>query len=307
MTRTLALAFLGTALLVAAAPTRADEGGEPQGGSSERRPSSRREQAGSGEPKPAPATTERTAKERQLEPSGPRADDPDASLAPPGYAEAANLGLEQFDAGNYAEARSHFARAHELWPNARSLRLLAHAEYELKNYVLAKRLSEESLVSRVRALSDAQRVETEELLHKLRAYVAHYRIDTRPKDSLISIDGQVIALDALGGVFLDVGPHLLEVEAPGHQPRRRELEVHGTVDQELSIALEPLPVQYATRGPVDAPLRQKWWLWASVGAVATAALVTGLVVGLRGPETREVTGGSSGVVIRVPGNPAATQ
>ena len=303
MTRTLALAVLGTALLIAAAPTRADE---PQGGSSERGRSSGRERAASGEPTSAPVSTQPTAKERKLEPSGPRADDPDASLAPPGYAEAANLGLEQFDVGNYAQARSHFARAHELWPNARSLRLLAHAEYELKNYVVAKRLSEESLASRVRALSDAQRTETQELLHKLRDYVAHYRIHTRPSDSQISIDGKVIALDALGGVFLDVGPHLLEVEAPGHQPRRRELEVQGTVDQALSIALEPVPVQYATRGAVDAPLRQKWWLWASVGAVATAALVTGVVVGLRDPETREATGGSSGVVIRVPGNPPAT-
>ena len=57
-----------------------------------------------------------------------------AAAPPRGYDEAVETALAEFEAGNYAEARSQLFKAHSIFPNARTLRALGKAEYELKNY-----------------------------------------------------------------------------------------------------------------------------------------------------------------------------
>src|SRR5262245_44373834 len=53
---------------------------------------------------------------------------------PAGYRQIVSRAVREFDAGNYAEARGLFNRAHELQPNARTHLGLGLAEFELRNY-----------------------------------------------------------------------------------------------------------------------------------------------------------------------------
>jgi hypothetical protein len=60
------------------------------------------------------------------------------------------------------------------------------------------------------------------------------------------------------------------------------------------VTLEPVAA-LADHAHRDEPLRKKWWLWTSVGAVVVAGVTGGLVAGLRDPGTRSPSGGDSGI------------
>lgn len=62
------------------------------------------------------------------------------------YEDAVRLALGEFDAGNFAEAREHFRKAHSLDPNARTLRALGLVEFELRNYGEAANFLERDMV-----------------------------------------------------------------------------------------------------------------------------------------------------------------
>ena len=169
-----------------------------------------------------------------------RAHDILVETAPPGYEDASSAGLRAFDAGRYLEAKNHFEEAHRLWPTARSLRALGHCEYELRNYAVAVQLLEQALASTVRPLSDTQRAESKELLQRARGYVANCRIRTVPVNSQVSIDGVAVPDGGAGIVLLPVGPHVVQVQAEGYQPRRREFEIVKCVESRaLGRALGP--------------------------------------------------------------------
>lgn len=46
------------------------------------------------------------------------------------YTQAVTQGLQEFDEKDFAEARSHFLRAHALSPSARTLRALGMVEFD---------------------------------------------------------------------------------------------------------------------------------------------------------------------------------
>lgn len=242
-----------------------------------------------------------------------RADDPHSELrnesasptpgagqepdSPPAYQAAADLGLAEFERGNYLEARARFTEAHRLWPNARSLRALGYCEYELKNYVASLDLLRQALASTVRPLNEAQRAETTELIGLARGYVARYTFNVFPRDARLTIDGVVPVLDAEGALTLPVGAHTLEAQATGHQPVRLALQVASNVDRTIAVTLEPVAAVAERAQQEEQPLRKKWWLWTSVGAVVVAGVTGGLVAGLRDPGTRSPTGGNSDIVL----------
>jgi len=231
-----------------------------------------------------------------------------AAKGPPGYDEASSAGVREFDKANYLAARFHFLEAHRIWPTARSLRALGHCEYELRNYTVAVKLLEEALASQERPLSGAQRAESEDLLQRARGYLANCKITTIPADSKVSIDGIAVPRGEQTMVLLPLGLHVVVVQAEGYQTRKREFEVRGAIDQELTVELTAEPPVYApadARAHIDDPLHKKWWFWTGVGGVAAASLVTALVLTLREPEVREPTGGNSDIVITIPAPPAA--
>jgi hypothetical protein len=58
----------------------------------------------------------------------------DDTLAPLAYRETIAEALEEYQAQNYLEAYALFARAHALWPSARTFRGLGVVSFELHRY-----------------------------------------------------------------------------------------------------------------------------------------------------------------------------
>ncbi|MET0341112.1 MAG: tetratricopeptide repeat protein [Polyangiales bacterium] len=208
---------------------------------------------------------------------------PPMTAVPTGYQEAANLGFEAFERGDYGEARTHFLTAHGLSPNARVLKVLAMVEYELGNYPASIAFGEQALASQERPLSHVSRVEAEQLLTRARGYVSYYTLTLKPRDATVRLDGANLAVRDGDVLTLMAGPHSLEVHAPLHQTHRSTLQVMGGETEQLSFALSK------RGGPSETPLRKKWWLWTGVGALVAGGVTAGVLVALRNRDDKEPT------------------
>lgn len=214
---------------------------------------------------------------------------------PAGYREAIDSALEEMQLGNFVEAREQFARAHGLFPNARTLRGLGITEFELKHYANAIDQLSAALASDVRPLDGKLRADTEALLKRANTYVGELNIRVSPRSASLLIDGtrHVTRLDV--PVRLDVGDHQLEFRAREHAPERRQVSVRGGQTDNLEVQLSTLSVASAASdaqpGPVSTnssqearsettPVYKRWWLWTIVGVVVAGAAV-GTVLVLR--------------------------
>lgn len=245
-----------------------------------------------------------------------------SSAAPPGYDEAIDTALQEFDAGNFAEARSQFLRAHGIFPNARTLRALGKSEYELKNYAEACTYFEQALDSKIRPLTNDQRNETMRLLEASRGYTRRFLVTLRPANTKLILDGNPVVLGPQNVLVLKVGDHTLEASADGFQSERRQLRVAGGGSESLAFDLraaepvaaplpevalpesEPAPAAPAPIQSETTPLRKKWWFWTGIAMVAAGGAVAAFLLTRKepGPEAPSVS--STGVVISVPASTA---
>ncbi|MEO6708274.1 MAG: tetratricopeptide repeat protein [Planctomycetota bacterium] len=214
--------------------------------------------------------------------------------APAGYTEAINQALSELEAMNYPEALAEFSRAHEIFPNARTLRGLGMVEFELRHYAESKRLLEQALASAVKPLDEKLRSETESLLDRARRYVSDLFVKLEPATASLTIDGRSPEYASNGSLQLEVGEHVLEARASGRATERRTLNVKGGERLDVKLSLEslaqPAPVVAAPVTPAsdpvhprdassDKPAYKKWWLWTTVivvaagGATAAALLL----------------------------------
>ena len=210
-----------------------------------------------------------------------------ASAEPAGYRTASGAAIEEFDLNHFTEAREHFARAHALFPNARTLRGLGLCDFELRRYVAAVQYLKEALASDVKQLDGKLRKETEAMLARAAGYVGTLRVQAQPAEALVSVDGISVTPASDGSMLLEVGDHVLEVRATGFVTQRRELQVRGGQDESVEIALAAIalqPEEVAAAGPhsdtspagapskqAHKPLYKQWWLWTAVGVVLAGA------------------------------------
>ncbi|MDB4989743.1 MAG: hypothetical protein JWN04_4921 [Myxococcaceae bacterium] len=156
----------------------------------------------------------------------------------PGYREAIEEAVTEFDAHNYIEARALFARAHKLYPNARTLRGLGAVCFEQQHYGESVSYLERSLASHVRPLQGALREETERLLARAHGFVAEIELTLDPSDAHVIVDGTDEPPTATQPLRLEVGQHELEFRAPGYTPERRAFKVEGGESKTWSITLQ---------------------------------------------------------------------
>jgi tetratricopeptide (TPR) repeat protein len=154
------------------------------------------------------------------------------------YQRAMALGVEEFAAGRWAEARALFLRGHALMPNARSFRALGMTAFNLKHYAGALRELSEALSDPRRPLDRALRSQTEELCERAQTFVGSYHLRVEPGDAELRVDGVVTKLPLDGGLLLGVGEHLIELDAPGHVRLTRSLLVDGRDDEHLYLRLQ---------------------------------------------------------------------
>jgi hypothetical protein len=202
----------------------------------------------------------------------------------PEYDAEVGAALEDHEAGRFEAARVHFRRAHDVFPNARTLRGLGKVEFELHNYVEAVKLLEAALRCEVRPLPAELRDEVSALVERARANVAELQVEVRPEGAQIVLDGVRLADGAHARLLLPAGPHLLELSARGRVTERRQLDVGAREKLQLAIELRaleaPAPVQAASpyaRADEPQAAWRKWWVW-TVGGIALAGVATTAVL-----------------------------
>ncbi len=229
------------------------------------------------------------------------ADGAPRAAEPRGYRPLIKDAVAEYDAGNFAEARSLFDKANAMFSTARALRGLGMVEFELRNYSDSIAFLERALASTVQPLEGALRAETEQLLGRARGFIAQVDLAIEPGGSTVVVDGTPVSLGPQGRLVLEVGDHVLEFSAQGYQAEKRVMKIKGGEQQVLHIVL---PAQRANEGtpslqvqplaaasgplaqnhvdsgePAKKPLYKNPWLWTGVGVVVVAVAV-GLGVGL---------------------------
>lgn len=211
-----------------------------------------------------------------------RADDAE----PAGYREAVEQALAEYALGNHEEASTLFARAHAIFPNARTLRGLGMAAFELRRYAECVTQLEAALASTVRPLEGELRDDTEALLTRARGFVASVQVQLTPADATLTLDGQPVAL-VNHGVLVPLGEHVLEARADGFGSQRKPVRVRGGEVIRVDFVLSS---QLIASAPVahERPLYASPWLWTGVGVVVAGAVATGVLLARRDRGDTEV-------------------
>jgi hypothetical protein len=157
------------------------------------------------------------------------------------YRASVNDALAEYAAGHFEEARVLFRRAHELDPNARTLRGIGMASFDLRDYVAAVHALSASLVEARKPLSPEQRTHVQGLLERSRLFVGVYTLKVAPPDAWVLIDGRPRESEPDGTVLLGFGTHNLEVGKPGYVSRTFSVSVRGGEGKELPVTLERKP------------------------------------------------------------------
>jgi hypothetical protein len=173
---------------------------------------------------------------------------------PAGYGELISQALEERNAGRFEEAQVLFARAHALFPNARTLRALGMVEFELRHYRASAQYLEQALAAQVRPLDATLRTSVLELVARAQVYLGKLALNVEPRDASVELDGAAVALDTAQPLQVDFGEHTLEVSAPGYVPEERTVNVRAGETKTLRIRLNATPsAAVADASPAIAP------------------------------------------------------
>jgi hypothetical protein len=208
------------------------------------------------------------------------------------YHELITEAVSEFEAHRFEEARALFRRAHDLSPNARTLRGIGLTSFEMRDYVVAYRSLGAALVDERRALSETQRQEVGALVERSARFIGIFRLQLSPPSARVTVDGRPDELARDGTLLLELGAHQLVFAAAGHEPVERTLQVRGGEDEPLPVELpraddaadldhpeETPPVDTPrppTPGPAPAPdLGPAIGLLVAGGALAVTSVIVG--------------------------------
>jgi tetratricopeptide (TPR) repeat protein len=195
--------------------------------------------------------------------------------------------LAEYDASHFEEARILFRKAHELNPNARTLRSIGMASFELRDYVAALRALTAALVETRKPLNTEQRSHAQGLLEKSRMFVDVYTLKVTPSDARVLLDGRPLDQEPDGTIFLGFGTHTFEASKSGYATRALPVNVRGGEHKELAMTLErkavaaPVaPVATIVAPPPAAPVKHgvtstAWFLGAGGAALLSAGAGVG--------------------------------
>jgi pimeloyl-ACP methyl ester carboxylesterase len=167
------------------------------------------------------------------------------------YGELVRESLSEFSAGDFAEARALFERAHALQPNARTLRGLGITAFELKRCVKAVTELEAALADARKPLTDAQRNEVQGLIKKARRFVGKFKLELTPANATVLLDGRPSESAEL---VIDLGEHQVSVHAPGYRDAELKLVIDGgedTTQRVKLVRLELSPERTAAAGAAE--------------------------------------------------------
>lgn len=162
------------------------------------------------------------------------------TVAPDDYRQTIEDAVEEFADGHWEEARALFKRAHALQPNARTLRGMGMADFELRLYVQAIGELNAALADTRKPLDDAMRASVQTLIDKAGKFVGRLRVQVEPAEATLRADGKELVADSDGSYLLDVGPHTIGASALNFKPSNLRVNVEGGTEQSVRVELEPL-------------------------------------------------------------------
>ncbi len=185
--------------------------------------------------------------------------------------------VAEFGAGTFLEARALFRAAHNVYPNARTLRGIGVTSFELRAYDDAYRYLTAALGSTVRPLTDAQRAEVEGLLARTHRLVAIFDTRTLPEGTRVFVDGVATAPEADGVIVLTLGRHELEIRLDD-RTGRATLTIAGGENGALPVELPTVTprVEPIVSAPPPVPSRAPTYRRVARVLLPTGAAATGL-------------------------------
>jgi hypothetical protein len=148
--------------------------------------------------------------------------------------------VREFASGHWEEARALFKRAHDISPNARTLRGMGMAAFELRMYTQAIRELDAALRDTRKPLEGELRAQVSQLMVKAREFVGRVTFVVDPPEAKLLIDGKDPEREPDGSVLLDVGTHVISASADRYKPTNLRLSVEGGMDESVRVPLEPL-------------------------------------------------------------------
>jgi hypothetical protein len=177
---------------------------------------------------------------------------------PPSYTPLVDGAVAEFSAGRWAEARALFRAAHEVHPNARTLRGIGMSSFELRDYPDAVRSLEAALHATARPLTDEQRAQVEQLLARARAFVGRFVVPAAPAGAHLYVDGTGVEPGdgwpaSAAPILLGLGAHTITIRDAHGRGAEAHVEVRGHEDAPLDIDLAGLHLGAAGVADADEP------------------------------------------------------
>jgi len=226
---------------------------------------------------------------------------------PAEYTALIDSAVEEFAGGRWVEARALFGRAQAMYPNARALRGVGMAAFELRDYVEACRALEGALLATRRPLSVEQRRQVEALRARALNFVGRFVLGAVSAGATLSVDGHVVPPGPT--ILLSIGDHELVLSEPSRAPRRISIAVRGgeadlAIDfpeGDLSAAVAPeavvaldAPRTRPSRGDTRDESTGSAWPYAVVGVGAALTVAGAIVLGVGISDYSTVSGATAG-------------
>jgi hypothetical protein len=119
---------------------------------------------------------------------------------------------------------------------------MAACERALLHYARAYTLLDQYLREGAGKTSPDQVSDARESLAALREFYSIVIATIEPNGAIVRLDGVEIGKAPLAPFAVDLGPHVLRVEARGYEPADKKLDVPGKTDLSVSIRLEHVVV-----------------------------------------------------------------
>jgi hypothetical protein len=148
-------------------------------------------------------------------------------------------GLQAYDAGRVAEARTAFRRAHELDPTARTLRTIGMCSFNLGDYVDAVWNLERARAETRKPLTEEQQKQVLDLIARSNQHIGRFRVHLDPPEASLLVDGRAALLLDQTELLSEAGIHDIDARAPGHQTAHTRLNVEGGDRTTLVLKLAP--------------------------------------------------------------------
>jgi hypothetical protein len=191
-------------------------------------------------------------------------------------------GLDLYTEGEYPLALIEFRRAYELVPNYRVLYNIGQVSIQLGQYANARRALEEYVQKGGDTIPADRRAAVTKDLSMLEQRTAFVEITVNIPGSDVLVDDVAVGKAPLSAALLvDAGIHRVIVRHPGYLQRNDQVTLAGGDRQSLAVTLELEPPEKSTIVVREREVQSNSTLviggWVTTGALATAAVVTGVL------------------------------